>query len=419
MNKIKLLKYLDEDKDIVYQDSFFEMIKETSLLEFRKNIDIIQSYYPSLYLEMKIDKYYDKILSNFDYSSSLFSSYEDLLKCFKENNYSVLNDYSNENYLINREILLKLDSFRFYKDGYERACDYLFKMTNLKVSEIVVDGLFGDSIYNVWLNIREMLNFHNKLTNEEKVLEQDNIKFYCDILNIDKIDLIDKIKLYYDYKNKNIALMFYNDIRKVKGIVYSKIRDNLYNVNNKDNLIYELNGEDFYMLIRCSNKWENNCGIRRYCYSLISDYNMEVFDKDKFIYGYCNIDIDYIYHIFENDAYSSNGGINSNYSYIKVVNRIRTIEAIANSKGYSEIQIVNKRFDNDLYEVIKPDYLVVFDNVLDKHIEEANRLNIPIIKINTKYYKNRNDLIESSYQKLYDDYTDGNYFENRRILRRL
>ena len=106
MDKIKLLEFLNKDKNIVYQDNFFKMIKETSLLEFRKNVNIIQSYNPSLFLEMKIDKYYDEILSTFNCSSGLFLVYEKLLKCFRENNYSVLNDYSNYNYLVDKEMLL-------------------------------------------------------------------------------------------------------------------------------------------------------------------------------------------------------------------------------------------------------------------------------------------------------------------------
>lgn len=420
MDKIKLLEFLNKDKNIVYQDNFFEMIKETSLLEFRKNVNIIQSYNPSLFLEMKIDKYYDEILSTFNCSSGLFLVYEKLLKCFRENNYSVLNDYSNYNYLVDKEMLLKLDSFRFYSDGEKRAYDELLEVTNQKISEIFVDGLFGDTIYNVWLNIKEMLNFYERLNDYDKFLVHDRLDFYYSILTIDKIKPSEKIKMYQELKNKNIALNFYSDLRKIKDMAYSRIKDNLFDMGKSSKLIYELNGEDFYMLVRCSKKYSNNCGVRRYCYSLISNRNMEVFDKNRFIYGYKNIPLDYILHVFENDAYSSNGGINSNYFYIKCVNRIRDIEVITNSKGYSEIQIVNKRVDNDSYDVIKPDYLVVFDNICDKHIEEATRLGIPIVKINTNYYINKsNNFSKVPYEKLFDDYTDGNYSENRRILRRL
>ena len=58
---------------------------------------------------------------------------------------------------------------------------------NRKISEVVVDALFCDNIYNVWLNIKEMLRYNSKLDAEDKVLDNDKIDFYQMILNFDKI----------------------------------------------------------------------------------------------------------------------------------------------------------------------------------------------------------------------------------------
>ena len=35
--------------------------------------------------------------------------------------------------------------------------------TSKKISEVVIDALFSDNIYNVWINIREMIRYNNKL----------------------------------------------------------------------------------------------------------------------------------------------------------------------------------------------------------------------------------------------------------------
>ena len=37
---------------------------------------------------------------------------------------------------------------------------------------MVVDALFCDNIYNVWLNIKEMLRYNSKLDAEDKVLDK-------------------------------------------------------------------------------------------------------------------------------------------------------------------------------------------------------------------------------------------------------
>ena len=42
--------------------------------------------------------------------------------------------------------------------------DILKKETNKKISEIIIDALFSDNIYNVWLNIKEMLRYNKGLT---------------------------------------------------------------------------------------------------------------------------------------------------------------------------------------------------------------------------------------------------------------
>ena len=82
-------------------------------------------------------------------------------------------------------------------------------MTNKKISEITVDALFADNIYNVWINIKEMFRFNGKLPENKKILDNDKIKFYEMILNIDNVSCTDKIKLYHSLKEKNISTMFY------------------------------------------------------------------------------------------------------------------------------------------------------------------------------------------------------------------
>ena len=81
---------------------------------------------------------------------------------------------------------------------------------NRKISEVVVDALFCDNIYNVWLNIKEMLRYNSKLDDEDKVLDNNKIEFYQMILNFDKVSCEDKIDLFNKLYDKNISFSFYN-----------------------------------------------------------------------------------------------------------------------------------------------------------------------------------------------------------------
>lgn len=430
-NKIK--KLVIDNNEIVYDNTFFDSLKDTSLLEFRKNILMVQLIRPTYYIEQQVLLYYESLLKEFNYDSGLFKIYDIILDDFKCRSFDFLDSYNKFNYFIDRTIKLKLQDFSHYGERVELTYDYLAKMTNLKISEIVIDGLFGDTIYNVWINIKEMLRYHNCLNDNDKFLDEEKIQFYKMILEIDKINCKDKIDLYYKLKTKNISLMFYEDTRKTKDISYKNINNNLFNINinlynyedsNKyDVPIYDLNGDNFFMLIRCMNDFSSSSKCERKCYSLISSYNMEVFNKRGFIYGYNIVPINNILHIFENDSHSCRGKNSLDFVYNGVVNRIMYPNQIVNFNGWSEIQIKNNNDNNsDLYLSLSPNFLVVFDKIENEHIEEAKRLGIPIVRINTNIYKNNlNKDFEPdicSYEKIYDNYTDGSYMENERIIKR-
>lgn len=336
-------------------------------------------------------------------------------------------------------MILKLSDCIYHQDGVEEAYSYLLKNTKEKISEIVVDGLFKDSIYNIWINIKEILRFHKKLQDKEKILSKEKIDFYQKILNIDALSNSDKIKLYNGLKGKNMALLFYQDWYKVRKYSYQKMKESLFKIKRKGNLfcyqkslkekvpIYELDGQDFFMLVNCRDEYKSTDIVRRYCYSLISPYNMEVFNNKKFIYGYSDFSLDEIMHVFEDDIASS-GNFNTNSFTTSFVNRIMMPEAISYSKGYSEIQMVNKRVDSELknFYTRRPNYLVVFDTIEERHLQEAKRLNIPIVVIPISKYKKQIKESEKKCETLdipkfsiiQDTYTNGNNMEKEKRSRR-
>lgn len=430
-------KDLLSDKDRIYRKSFFDSLKSISLLEFRKNINMVQDIRPSLYLEDKVDNYYDELLMEYDNNQELFYQYEELLEFLKNNDYDSLENYNNFNYFVDNEIILQIQDFYHYSDCVALAYQYLKNCSNFKVSEIIIDGLFKDTIYNVWLNIKEMIRYNDLLSDDEKVLDIERINFYKTILEIDKMNCADKINLYQNIKSKNIAFIFYQDLNLIKKYSYCKIKNDLFRLNNKSYLlndkesnkynifIYELNGEDFYMMVNCINIYSDTSSSIRNCYSLISSYNIDVYSKRRFIYGYTDFDINNIFHVLEKDACSADS-FSSNSFTTPYVNRIMTSKQISNSSGYSEIQLLNKKIDYNIYKTIKPDYLVVFDSIEERHIMEAKSLGIPIIKINTSKYLskikdtyNRNNLGFDKLDRILDRYTNGSSLEKEKKLKRI
>mgnify|MGYP004524255021 FL=1 len=439
MQEKQIKKAIEENNNIIYRQDFFDEIKSSSLLEFRKNINFIQDLSPTLYLEQKVDQYYDELLKQYHEKTGLFLEYEKLLEFVKNKDIDSLKKYKDYHYFVDRNMILKLSDCIYHQDGVEEVYSYLLKNTKEKISEIVVDGLFKDSIYNIWINIKEILRFHKKLQDKEKILSKEKIDFYQKILNIDALSNSDKIKLYNRLKGKNMALLFYQDWYKVRKYSYQKMKESLFKIKRKGTLfcyqkslkekvpIYELDGQDFFMLVNCRDEYKSTDIVRRYCYSLISPYNMEVFNNKKFIYGYSDFSLDEIMHIFENDIASS-GNFNTNSFTTSFVNRIMTPEEISYSKGYSEIQMVNKRVDSELkkFYTRRPNYLVVFDTIEERHLQEAKRLNIPIVVIPISKYKKQIKEREKKCETLnipkfsiiQDTYTNGNNMEKEKRSRR-
>ncbi len=278
-----------ENKDIIYQDEFFDKLKATSLLEFRKNIDMVQEIRPTLFLEQMVMKYYEELLSQYDKKAYLFLEYKKILDCFKKRDYEYLDNYHTFHYFVDKKMIIKLQDFCHYEDKEKMAYDYLIKATNQKISEIVVDGLFQDTIYNVWINLRELLRFHDALGDKAKFIEEDRLNFYRSILEIDRTSCEDKIEMYKKLRDKQIHLLFYQDLRRTKDMAYQDIKKSLFKIGQDKNLInkmnsskygvpvHELKGEDFYMVVRCTESFSDKDVIRRNCYTLISSYNMQVF----------------------------------------------------------------------------------------------------------------------------------------------
>lgn len=418
--------------NILKKKDFFELLKDISLINFRINVNNIERYNNPSIIEQRVDEYYNEMLSLYLNEYDMFKPYKDIL----DNPSLIVNSGKQVSYLFHFDIIDKLtfslrqdETGKYYFENIDELEVFLKEETSKKLSEIIIDSLFKDNIYNIWLNIKEMVRYNDGLDVSDKVLNEDKALFYNLIINFDKISNIDKIKFYNSFKDKNINLMFYEDLRKVKDYAYDKIKEQLFCINKCSDImaenstdvsgvkVYDLRDNQYKMLVRTQSQHREESHYPRNCYSIISDENTSVFGSDNyslFLYGYNGFDNDTVLHMFEQDSFSS--GFREQSS--RFVNRIMTIdELVKASYSYSEIQLINKKIEGTKYKysVNKPDFIVVFGNVRSMHIAEAKRLNIPIVMIKRRKLDKKIDI---GFDENLDAYVNNIYTENEHRMRR-
>lgn len=396
--KLNIKRLIDDDvifpNSILSDSKFFDMLKEKSLISFRANINNVERKNLPEPIEYQLKKYYEELINSYNQEYNMFNDYVNIINTTnKLNNEIDFNSY-----------ILDYNAKSIYKEYLKKKDPKIFEeykiLTSTKLSEIIIDALFQDNIYNVFYNIKEMFRFNSKLSPYEQILDVEKQKFYKLITNMDKITNEDKIRLYNEFKDKNINLMFYEDLRKLKDKSYELINSKLFNYTKftpsgrlslkYKTKIYDLRNNEFFMLIRGENNHQEKTTTRRNCYSIISNDNTDViFNGTTTLYGYNYLDTEKVLHVHEKDSYSNDLNEKDNKSKIKI-NRIMTVEELSNGcSWYSEIQIINSK-DNESEEKFiakKPDFIVSIDEINKIDILESQRLQIPIVLIKKQELK--------------------------------
>ena len=388
---------LKVSKDILYSDKLFETLKHSNIIEFRNNFNSIMKNNPSIFLEEKLNNYEDCLILNFDLEADLLEPYKNLSK---DEYYSKLDNKNKDKFLYSYEAI------HMNCKSYD---EMLKKLSNKKLSDLIIDRLFKDNYYNVLINIREMFNYNEKLQNS--LIEKEYLDIYMLLLNFDSLTNKEKIEFFKKNKDKDLGTKFYEDLRKCKNDAYNSIINSLYVPNNKNELlsnkygvdIYLLDGENFDMMIRgLKTPYCENTRLYRKCFSLINNDNTSRVNSNYY-YGYNNIDYDYIIHVSEGDSFSADMLENGT----KKINRIMTSDEINSYCGISEIQIKTNQKN------LEPSYLVAFNDINESYVENSKKLGIPIILINEEKYNKRklknNNIFSNKNEYIYDSFDEQRY----------
>ena len=413
-------------RDILLQNDFFDMLKHSNFSEFRRNINAVEKYNDPLIIQSKLAKYYDELINEYDRDRGIFRYYGEIL-----DNPSLLKSRKRDDFIFNFDVKYMFSPYMDYdNDGnmfFENSDELLDKLKsiiNLKLSEVIVDALFCDSIYNVWLNIREMLRYNEKMIPSDRIIADERVSFYELIFNFDNVSSDDKIELFNKLKDKNVNSMFYDDLRKLKDYAYDRIRDDMFVIsNNGDKIsdelskkygtpVYDLRDSKYTMMIRALGcRYQESTNNGRDCYSIVSDENNEVHGNYDNIYGYSSFDNDRVIHMLEMDSFSSD--IRDRSGVSRYVNRIMTSKELTNgSSWYSEVDIANRKDDNGKYETMKPDFVVAYDTISDINVIESIRLGIPIVLIKKSLLKD-SDRIDTGFKDDVDAYNSFDGYRNK------
>lgn len=379
--------------DIATSYLIFNALKSPNIVNFRNKFNNFMKINPSYKLEEMLNKYEDSVINRFDVDTGLISDFNGIDD--KDSLNEKLKEL-NDNYLL------------FYLNTKNNIKDELKKVSEEKVSQLIIDRLFKDNYYNVGININEMLRYQDSIG--KNIFDDETISLYKNVFKWDDLSMIDKLNIYNTYKNSNLNTKFYEDINKCRIHSYNRIKDELYIPNVKNDQlskkygvdIYYLDGENFNMVIReLYNRYNEKSFLKRECFSLINNDNTSTINSE-YHYGYYNFDNKKIISVSEQDAFSIDTLDEKNN---KRINRIMTSDELASYSGINEIQI--KKGDTALY----PDYVVAFNKISLDEVEEASRLNIPIVLINKEKY-NKKTLKQSDIFDNSNLYVNNMYDEN-------
>lgn len=425
IDKISVLEYLNpsdfnellEREDIknkikiIVSDELLKKIPSTALSKL-----LFDSYFRSKLSKMKMDDIYFKIkkgliLPNFYmYDEDFISKFINItnipmrriyIKALMNNNYSlyeIINNRLKETYDNNifNELINEYNMVTRASDD-EELKSKIWLLYSDKCLQLLIDRYFEEFDGNVLTNICTILNF-NKTNN---VISPKRLKYYNLIMNFDKYDINTMIKI-YKIMPKDIGTWLYEDFRKCQNVSYNLINKETVDIfklkeEKVDGIsIYELNGEEFVLLVNTliyrrsedDIKWGNDRS-KTLSLTLIGNESLGTYrEQDEYlIVGFKNININDIMHVYHSDSFSS---------YEDSTNKVNEIytphELLSNTKGYNEILVSQNEMKNTL---LKPDYVVCYDKVLEEDIKSAKKLgNIPIIVINTKCYSMKYSGIE-------------------------
>ena len=425
----------------IIDDKFFDNLMSNfnhseAIVDFRNYINALSRICDVSYLEKKLDIFYGNCIN-------LYKDYENIIKNLNVNSNKIPLP---QNPLFVEGFVEEINYFNSLLENYEkykgtpfaeslpkyldRHKESTLQLLENKLDNILIDNLFKENIINVRINLNEIVSYNNYLSDEEKLVDDNTLNFYKMIINIKKLGSDQKLDLYNKFKGKNIPILYYDDLRKCKNDSYKRLKNSLMNLDNyKPNkklsdkygsVVYDMRDEKYIMLVRClDDEWNEGESFYNESFSVISndyththrdrdknrepyirlkdaiawpdvseqwDMSSSEYRKDPIIYGYSNIDINRINHVYDGDSNSVSTSHKRNVdgSYSAVTDRLLLPKHLAH-----EVNIFSAVKGNK-FSSLKPSYIICKDEIDGKSLLASKHQNLPIVLIKAKKIRKAN-----------------------------
>jgi len=317
-----------------------------------------------------------------------------------------INEYrqDNENLKLNNPIVAE-EIERKRKRQYEQAVfsDEFENMPESRQLEIMVDCFYETITIDFLKALRTMANFVS--FNQLDILGEEKLQIYSKFLNYGELGIGEKQEFFALLKEKEDLISdFYDDYRACLDYSYSDINKNMIKLDNRQELfspelsdnfgvqVYELNGEDFYSLITVTGKSREYCDdylvssnkhvLATSSLSLIGSRHVGTFGNpdETITYGFENVDIDRIMHLYESDSFSVRLNGSDRIPTIKTAD-----ELLKDTHGYNELLYLNQSVEGE-FEPLRPSYIVAFNEIKNGEIETSRKHGISIVLLHTECY---------------------------------
>lgn len=412
--EIKIPEYL------LYEDKFVRWVTSIkNVMKYRFLVESLAENQDISFIEEIRKKFYENEINSYDVKEDMLARYSKFY--YKLLNRKFTRDNIDELYILFRECFDDFDDSKHIEDliynirecvikgNYQRVKELLQEESHLQLSSMIIDYHFEDIAHNVFLDIRELLNFNFKV----KVISEEDALRYGKIMHLDNLPYQKAKELHEELKSYHYS-QFYDDIRAAKDKAIDLMDQVILNEETIQKYrdkklskqygidVYVLDGDNFYALVRSlgtikkylidkeatlssddGNSFTLDCSIKlntyrnpRECYNLI----YSSFPKDQIV------------HISSGDSYS-NFHRERNVEATEKLYEIRTPEELVRAKrNYNEIVMAVKnsnRFDELNANLKAPKILGLycFDEIIKNDIISAKNLGVGIVLVKSKNYK--------------------------------
>lgn len=393
-------------------------------------------------------KYYNQEILNYNVENNMLERYYQLYQELPQIVESNIVDYEKVEEILNKYfnfygsgdnewyIRRKLNEYIRSKDK-ETLKEFLVSESNLQLSNMIIDYHFEDIPFNFFLDIKQLLSFHQK---ENQILNNEELEIYNKLINIDKLTYEEKIQLHNRLKQEDFISKNYDIFRTAKDKSASLIKEKILTKESVQKYydkslsstygvpIYVLEGQEFYAFVKSLyrktfilTKEQMTSTTEGGSYSLDGSAKLNTYKDPRTNYNiiFSDFPTNQIVHMYPVDSYSKYVRKSDSPATPRVNKLYTPQELVETSNDYNEIILSqpNELIHNDELnnQLTLPTILGLYcyDEISNFDIESAKKLGVGIVLVKTKAYKiNRenklsmNDTLAPSFDQRYADNID-------------